>query len=517
MDGIVINKTWIQGKRPEPDCLGEFAYQGENLAHTINVSGKTATGTAVNVTGTIKGVYLGENNVSVPLTGSVNDGVASLTLTDDCYAIPGKFILSIYAQNTETLCIYCGIGHMFRTESERVSITSVSDILDVLDRAQEVIDSIPEDYSELSADVSDLKTALDNGYVIRNITAGTDMDTLYENGYYFVPYSGSLTNSPDGVETGRRMIFVYSSVAGNQNTLRYQFYVNFTTAELWMRFRGPGASVTYDAWKQLNKWPTNTNAYIYNNSAVESATPNVGHTVRVLTYNVGRYNYGSSTSGLDISEFDRKVFNLKKLLMKCGADYCGIQEDTETCDRAQTKNAHQYIYSPLYPFRESLGGASCYGKAEPTSSGNRSIAGDTENRYMAYQFYSIASKTLLFVSLHLSSDTFANRKAQIANLFSWLANQTYDWCIIAGDFNLLTSDDKNASVNGSLPYAAAQNGFTMANGGYLGWVYTTPTDSTDNILCSSNCIINKIECYDDLYENLVSDHYPMMAEIVLTD
>ena len=160
MDGIVINKTWIQGKRPEPDDLGEFAYQGENLAHTVKVNGKTATGTAINITGTIKGVYLGENNVSVPLTGTISNGVAFLTLTDDCYDIPGRFILSIYAQNTETLCIYCGIGHMFRTESERVSTTSVSDILDVLDKAQEVIDSIPEDYTELSNDVVNLKSAM---------------------------------------------------------------------------------------------------------------------------------------------------------------------------------------------------------------------------------------------------------------------------------------------------------------------------------------------------------------------
>lgn len=196
MDGIVINKTWIQGKRPEPDDLGDFAYQGENLAHTVKVSGKTASGTAVNITGTIKGVYLGENNVSVPLTGTISNGVASLTLTDDCYDIPGRFILSIYAQNTETLCIYCGIGHMFRTESERVSTTSVSDILDVLDKAQEVIDSIPEDYTELSNDVGDLKSAMPHfksGSLTLTIFGGSSDYAFNKN----VPFSSDFDKVPE--------------------------------------------------------------------------------------------------------------------------------------------------------------------------------------------------------------------------------------------------------------------------------------------------------------------------------
>lgn len=261
----------------------------------------------------------------------------------------------------------------------------------------------------------------------------------------------------------------------------------------------------------------NTTPYVYINEANTSVTPNIGQKIRVLTYNIGRYNNGSETRGMAENVFNEKVFNLKKFLMKCGADYCAVQEDIETCDRAQTKNAHSYIYKPLYPFRESYGAASCYGKDEPTSSGRIDLHGATENRYMSYQFYSINQKTLLFISLHASYNTFENRAAELADLFAWIGNQTYDWCIIAGDFNLLTTNDHDASVTGSLPYFAEQNHFTLANGGYLGWLFTTPGESIDNILCSEKCIINNIECFDDWYQRLCSDHYPLLAEITLLD
>lgn len=154
MERRIIEKTWIQGKTPKPDGLSDFAFQGEALADVFIIDGQTAEGSAVEITGTISGVYLGENNVTIPLDGEIEDGKAIITLDDLCYETPGKFILTIYATNDDqTQCIYCGVGIMFRTQSDVTAYPSstIPDMLDLIDMVNEAIASVPQDYAELSA------------------------------------------------------------------------------------------------------------------------------------------------------------------------------------------------------------------------------------------------------------------------------------------------------------------------------------------------------------------------------
>lgn len=154
MEKRFIEKTWIQGEKPKPDGLSDFAFQGEALADVFIIDGKTQSGAAVDITGTITAVYLGENNMTIPLNGEIDDGKAIVTLEDSCYDIPGKFILTIYATNDDqTQCIYCGVGIMFRTQSDIVEYPSetIPDILELIAMVNEAIASVPQDYAELSA------------------------------------------------------------------------------------------------------------------------------------------------------------------------------------------------------------------------------------------------------------------------------------------------------------------------------------------------------------------------------
>lgn len=154
MEKRIIERTWIEGKTPKPDDLKEFALQGESLANVFIIDGKTVSGSSVDITGTIGAVYLGSNNMTIPLNGTIEDGKAVVVLDDACYEIPGKFILTIYATNgDETQCIYCGIGIMFRTQSDIVAYPSstIPDILELIELVNEAIASVPQDYAELSA------------------------------------------------------------------------------------------------------------------------------------------------------------------------------------------------------------------------------------------------------------------------------------------------------------------------------------------------------------------------------
>ena len=82
MEKRFIEKTWIQGEKPKPDGLSDFAFQGEALADVFIIDGKTQSGAAVDITGTITAVYLGENNMTIPLNGEIDDGKAFVILED---------------------------------------------------------------------------------------------------------------------------------------------------------------------------------------------------------------------------------------------------------------------------------------------------------------------------------------------------------------------------------------------------------------------------------------------------
>lgn len=145
MNTRTFERTWVQHEtHQKPDELYNYAFQGEAFADTFIIDGKTKTGDPVQITGTITGVYLGENKVSVPLTGAVSNGKAVVTLDAACYTIPGKFTVSIYAQNDdERICIYCGIGYMFRTQSELIANSTVA-IPDIMAALESLSDHFTE-------------------------------------------------------------------------------------------------------------------------------------------------------------------------------------------------------------------------------------------------------------------------------------------------------------------------------------------------------------------------------------
>lgn len=164
MESNVLQKRWVQGRNVVVDDLRGTAFTGENGAHTFRVIGVDSAQETVAITGTITGRFLTATNVTVPLTGSVSDGVASLTLTEDCYVIPGRFVLSIYATNgSTTQCIYCAVGNVFRTQSDIIEYPSASipDIEQIIADAQAAVTQINADVAAAQAAVAAAQTAVD--------------------------------------------------------------------------------------------------------------------------------------------------------------------------------------------------------------------------------------------------------------------------------------------------------------------------------------------------------------------
>ena len=136
MENNEIRRRWIPG-RGETDPLGAVAYTGEAQAHTFVIEGWDGQQT-VPITGDITANFLAGNDVLIPLTGSLENGRAVVTLNAACYAVAGRFTLAIFAADEgRTVCVYCGYGVVHNTSSD-----TVYDPEDVVPSLQELLAQI---------------------------------------------------------------------------------------------------------------------------------------------------------------------------------------------------------------------------------------------------------------------------------------------------------------------------------------------------------------------------------------
>lgn len=152
MNNIILQKTWVQGRPVAVDNLLGTAFTGEAGAHTFIIKGVDAADQPVQISGDITGRLLASNNVTVPLTGTIENGCAVITLTQDCYYVPGKFIFSVYSTDGDvTSCLYCAVGNIFRTASDIIEYPSaaIPDVAQLIEDLQYAIDSFPSDLSGL--------------------------------------------------------------------------------------------------------------------------------------------------------------------------------------------------------------------------------------------------------------------------------------------------------------------------------------------------------------------------------
>lgn len=157
---LTLEKSYISGKPVRVDDLGGQLFGGEAQAHKFIVTQYAAQGSAetIAITGSVSGTLMASTGATVPLTGSLEDDKAVVVLDEDCYKVPGRFVLTIFVTSGDTtLCIYCGVGNVLRTSTDTVvyPTESLPNLAQLVDQVQAAIDSFPADLTALQAAIAE--------------------------------------------------------------------------------------------------------------------------------------------------------------------------------------------------------------------------------------------------------------------------------------------------------------------------------------------------------------------------
>ncbi len=368
----------------------------------------------------------------------------------------------------------------------------------------------------------------------------TDFNDFDLPGLYMLFANETYINSPDNTTT-RRCLFVFRYPDEDYTAqLFLNYYDEHTRA--YMRVRS-GATPTWQDWHLIYDAEKLREGAISAKTVSESFTPtpqsahgnNTGTNLRIMQYNVAHYNHDTAT----YLPSD-KAFNFRKLLRATNPDVLLLQEDNAWIDGPEptgTKSTKEYLYNPQYPYGTGDGDVTIRAKFQTTSNG---VVKTSVDRSIRYGILTIDEKAVLLVSCHApwgyeghdgeSAEAKAARATYYQEVCKWCAggislpdyytqNPTsapeHTYVIIGMDANCVTADDKTALLNAASTYG----GYTLGNGGELGWVYSCfdsyGLTSIDEIMVSPNIIINGFEVLGNWFNLLYSDHYPVVADLTL--
>lgn len=112
----IIKRTWNQNRVVQIEDLTGSAFQSESGGHTFEISGVDDTGAAVSLSGTVEGRFLRADNAEIIISGTASSGKASVTLSEACYAIPGRFLLTVYVTSGgQKVAVYAATGSVVAT------------------------------------------------------------------------------------------------------------------------------------------------------------------------------------------------------------------------------------------------------------------------------------------------------------------------------------------------------------------------------------------------------------------
>lgn len=375
-----------------------------------------------------------------------------------------------------------------------------------------------------------------------------DYDNFSAFGYYTIGYNALVKTGPLGAdEKGRRVLLVTAGGSGtkfqilfneSKKRLFIRAYINSSNVWSWQDWKeiGAPAEITFNESKIGDLHAE----YADHIGADTSTTEPVGQEIRVMAYNVAKYDNDTDTY---LSTKKEKILHFRRLLATVNADYICTPEDSKWINKEDSDDepvagdclSVDWLYCPLYPVKIGRGGAAIHSKADydhDHSSASVSLqstsTGSTYTATCRKGIYSVGEKTLGIYSVHMPVRGIPDglngatvRHDMLAYLIENVIGQDAnapDYWVIAGDFNALYEGDSthDSEIKTLLDYCATKN-LQVSNGGYFGLYITRPATSRalDYIISSQNTVIRNAEVMSNWFDDLYSDHIPHYADIVL--
>lgn len=157
------------------------AFTLENGAHQFEIT-CTRNGEAVTLTGTVSGKFIRADGSTKLCGGTISSGKAVVTLSQDCYNVPGRFKLSVLnTTSSDTSVIYSCVGEVQRSQEGTVTDTGT-------------VVPTPEQLAQAIADCGTATTAATNAgaFVPNMIAPAFDASVANSAGDYVTYTDGKL-------------------------------------------------------------------------------------------------------------------------------------------------------------------------------------------------------------------------------------------------------------------------------------------------------------------------------------
>lgn len=266
--------------------------------------------------------------------------------------------------------------------------------------------------------------------------------------------------------------------------------------------------------------------------------------IRVMQYNVGKFRWGYVNGleeyGLTEAQYKEKLLNYKKLFGKYHPDILGLQECVMYMDKAQTHNTKNVLLDGVFSY---VSPDSFYGTVQleteicgcgAISDIDRLSVRDENDSYRTW--FRLATLNVGTRKIRIASGalTSAATPQQRAEQLAYLIEndlKNYEYAIITSDLNSGYRYDEtsgelidNNSLSAVLASAAnydffpcqAMDAYWGATVTYVHHAGVNPGNiysCIDNILCKGNIKIRNFEVLTDEYNNLASDHIPVIADL----
>ena len=193
---------------------GGIVLSGDDLNPVITVELYNGS-TAATPSGTVVGAVIRSDGLTVPLTGSISGNAASVTLTDDCFAVRGQISIGIQivdgdVKTTVLKAVYN--VEAFDTGNIPSGGDTAASVADLVQEIETATAQIPADYTALQNNVA-LLNARDTGTVNTNKRLSPNQATYGQ----LAAYTGS--NTTDYIDVSDLTYILIAPTAG-----RYAFY-----------------------------------------------------------------------------------------------------------------------------------------------------------------------------------------------------------------------------------------------------------------------------------------------------